>query len=112
MDKKTNFAQEAEALTEKLAAVGPLVEPDEAREPRKMRIEPSRAARNVNLIIHEWLTDIWMLTTGEAVEDDGLTSSNTHHGRPVALVSDGQMRLLGNRVDALEALREVGIEMS
>lgn len=107
MIKKTNAITE----TEKLVAVNNVVEQEPIRENLGLAVELPRPQRNVNLIIHEWLTDMWLLTTGEEVEADYFFSS-THHGRPLALVCDGQMRLLGSRSITLDALREVGIEMS
>lgn len=65
----------------------------------------------VNLVIHEWLTDMWLLTTGEDFgEEFRLTKKQS--GRPLAIVCDGQMRLMESRPFALDALRAVGIEMS
>jgi len=65
----------------------------------------------VNTIIHEWLTDIWLLTTGEELESN-INGSTKHSGRPLAIVCDGQMKLMESRVTTLDALRAVGIEMS
>jgi hypothetical protein len=65
----------------------------------------------VNLIIHEWLTDMWLLTTGEEFGED-LMSTKKQNGRPLAIVCDGQMKLMESRPFALDALRAVGIEMS
>jgi hypothetical protein len=65
----------------------------------------------VNLVIHEWLTDMWLLTTGEDFEED-VTLTKKHSGHPLAIVCDGQMRLMESRPFALDALRAVGIEMS
>jgi hypothetical protein len=65
----------------------------------------------VNSIIHEWLTDMWLLTTGEEFSGE-LFSTKKQSGRPLAIVCDGQMRLTESRPFALDALRAVGIEMS
>jgi len=65
----------------------------------------------VNSIIHEWLTDMWLLTTGEEFGEDFLTTKKPN-GCPLAIVCDGQMRLMESRPFALDALRAVGIEMS
>lgn len=97
--------------TEKLVAVNNVVDQEPMRENVVLPVEPPRQQRKVNLIIHEWLTDMWLLTTGEETDFDHFFSS-THHGRPLAFVCDGQMRLLGSRSVTLDALREVGIEMS
>ncbi|MBO0798624.1 MAG: hypothetical protein J2P31_07355, partial [Blastocatellia bacterium] len=67
--------------------------------------------QKVNSIIHEWLTDMWLLTTGEELEGN-INGSTTHNGRPLAVVCDGQMKLMESKVTALDALRSVGIEMS
>jgi hypothetical protein len=67
--------------------------------------------QQVNTIIHEWLTDMWLLTTGEELDAD-LTGGPKHNGRPVAVVCDGQMKLMESKVNTLDALRSVGIEMS
>ena len=65
----------------------------------------------VNVVIHEWLTDMWLLTTGEDFgENFRLTRKQSGH--PLAIVCDGQMRLMESRPFALDALRTVGIEMS
>lgn len=64
----------------------------------------------VNSIIHEWLTDMWLLTTGEELDEDALANKK-HSGRPLAIVCDGQMRLTESRPFAIDALRAVGIEM-
>lgn len=64
----------------------------------------------VNSIIHEWLTDMWLLTTGEEF-DENLMANKKQSGRPLAIVCDGQMRLMESRPFAIDALRAVGIEM-
>ena len=78
------------------------------------RIDP---AVDLKLMIHGWLTDIWLLSTGESVPREATVTGDSlgsrwSHGRPLALVSDGQMRLLGSRDVTLDALRDVGIEIS
>src|SRR5262245_27094674 len=67
--------------------------------------------QKVNTIIHEWLTDIWLLTTGEEMEAD-FNGSTKHNGRPLAVVCDGQMKLMESKVTTIVALREVEIELS
>ncbi|MBS1790922.1 MAG: hypothetical protein JST85_24635 [Acidobacteria bacterium] len=64
----------------------------------------------VNSIIHEWLTDMWLLTTGEEFDEDAMAGKK-QSGRPLAIVCDGQMRLMESRPFAIDALRAVGIEM-
>ncbi len=75
-------------------------------------VSPARIQQQarVNSIIHEWLTDMWLLTTGEEFGDD--LTLKKHNGCPLAIVCDGQMRLTESRPFALDALRAVGIEMS
>lgn len=71
-----------------------------------------QSGRNVNLLIHGWLTDVWLLTTGEDLPSETVAAKGFSHGRPLALASDGQIRLLGSRSITLDAMRDVGIEMS
>lgn len=69
-----------------------------------------RQQAKVNTVIHEWLTDMWLLTTGEELKED-FPSNKKQSGRPLAIVCDGQMRLTESRPFAVDALRAVGIEM-
>lgn len=71
---------------------------------------PQPQAR-VNSLIHEHLTDMWLLVTGEEMKSNTL-GSKRYDGKPFAMVCEGQMRLLESRPFALDALRAVGIEMS
>jgi hypothetical protein len=65
----------------------------------------------VNLIIHEGFTDMWLLLTGEELDDlEGF--NHTSEGRPMAMFWGGQMRILTSRFSALGALRDLGIDMS
>lgn len=73
-------------------------------------VQPQLQAR-INSLIHENLTDMWLLITGEELKEDPL-ASRRFDGKPFAMVCDGQMRLLESRPFALDALRAVGIEMS
>jgi hypothetical protein len=73
-------------------------------------LQPQLQAR-INSLIHENLTDMWLLITGEDLNEDPLASKR-FDGKPFAMVCDGQMRLLESRPFALDALRAVGIEMS
>jgi hypothetical protein len=74
-------------------------------------VEQPHLQEKVNHIIHEWLTDLWLLLTGEEL-DEGFTSGSERDGRAFAMVCNGELHLLGSRVSALNALRSVGIEMS
>lgn len=73
-------------------------------------LQPQLQAR-VNSLIHEHLTDMWLLITGEEVKENVLAAKR-FDGKPFAMVCEGQMRLLESRPFALDALRAVGIEMS
>src|ERR1043165_2657954 len=73
-------------------------------------VQPQLQAR-VNSLIHEHLTDMWLLITGEELKEQVLAAKR-YDGKPFAMVCDGQMRLLESRPFALDALRTVGIEMS
>ena len=72
---------------------------------------PQLQQEKVNSLIHEHLTDMWLLVTGEDVKADP-QASKKFDGRPFAYICDGQMRLLQARPYTLDALRAVGIEMS
>lgn len=72
---------------------------------------PQVQQEKINSLIHEHLTDMWLLVTGEDVKADPLASKK-FDGRPFAYICDGQMRLLQPRPYTLDALRAVGIEMS
>ena len=104
MIKKTRKLKERETLI----AVGSMAE---IEMPRGLNSQPL-SQREINLMIHGWLTDMWLLTTGEDLSEEMMKGKPASHGRPLALASDGQMRLLGSRSATLEALRDVGIEMS
>ena len=81
------------------------VEPPPPQPPQPLMQE------KVNSLIHEHLTDMWLLVTGEDVKATPLASKE-YNGRPFAYLCDGQMRLLTARGYTLDALRAVGIEMS
>lgn len=97
--------------TEEMIAVNNTPENEVAVENRVAPIERPNLQEKVNLIIHEWLTDMWLLTTGEELDADS-TLNKKHNGRPLAIVCDGQMKLMESKPSALDALRAVGIEMS
>jgi len=82
-----------------------------ARKDRAVPVEAIQLQEKVNSYIHERLTDMWLLTTGEDFEVE-FVSNFKHNGRPLAIVSGGQLRLMESRPVALDALRTVGIEMS
>ncbi len=95
---------------EEIIAVNNSVEPNPQVESPALPIAELQQQAKVNSIIHEWLTDMWLLTTGEEM-DEALLATNKHNGRPLAIVCDGQMRLMESRPLAIDALRAVGIEM-
>jgi hypothetical protein len=109
MIKKTGEVQTV-AGTDNVVAVNNSIEPGHAIDNRKVPVEHPQLQEKINSIIHEWLTDMWLLTTGE--ESGILNPAKTHNGRPLAVVCDGQMRLTESKPATLEALRAVGIEMS
>ncbi len=96
---------------QEMAAVNNPVEPNHLIDNRTVPVDHPEQQEKVNLIIHEGLTDMWLLTTGEELDaDSGLRIK--HNGRPLAIVCDGQMRLTESRPVTIDALRTVGIEMS
>lgn len=64
----------------------------------------------VNSIIHDGLTDMWLLLTGEELEALQPRADRLD-GRPMAVVFGGQVQMLTSRPFALEMLRVLGIEM-
>jgi hypothetical protein len=109
MIKKTGEVTLA-APTSEVVAVNKSVETNQQMD-QTVPLNRPQMQQQVNTIIHEWLTDMWLLTTGEELDTD-LTGSPKHNGRPVAVVCDGQMKLMESKVNTLDALRSVGIEMS
>lgn len=73
--------------------------------------EQPRLQEKVDLIIHESLSDLWLMLTGEELEETG-ADWMTRDGRAFAMVCPGAIHILGSRLAALRALRSVGIEMS
>ncbi len=110
MIKKTEDIALA-AGTEEVIAVNNAKGSDLAVENRAMSVEHPNIQEKVNLVIHEWLTDMWLLTTGEQLDADS-TPNKKHNGRPLAILCDGQMKLTESKPSTLDALRAVGIEMS
>jgi len=110
MIKKTGDITLA-AGAEEVIAVNNAKENELAVETRGLSVEHPNIQEKVNLVIHEWLTDMWLLTTGEQIDADS-TPNKKHNGRPLAIVCDGQMKLTGSKPSTLDALRAVGIEMS
>jgi hypothetical protein len=98
---------------EEMAAVKNTAELNHSIESEKCAVplDKPRQQQKVNSIIHEWLTDMWLLTTGEEMEVE-LSFRTKPNGRPLAIVCDGQMKLTESRPATLDALRAVGIEMS
>ncbi len=110
MIKKTGeLALKAE--TGEVIAVNDAKKDDLAIENEAVSVEHPNLQEKVNLVIHEWLTDMWLLTTGEPISADS-TPHKKHNGRPLAIVCGGQMRLTESKPTTLSALRAVGIEMS
>lgn len=109
MIKKTG--EVTSASSKEIVAVNQSVEVNLQVEEDSVPLNHPQLQQKVNTIIHEWLTDIWLLTTGEEMETD-LSGSPKHNGRPLAVVCDGQMKLMESKVTTLDALRSVGIEMS
>jgi hypothetical protein len=98
-------------LSESLLPIQPPIDIDGERRPQ-LDSDP-----HLKLMIHGWLTDIWLLSTNESPSpaDDDLEFSHRSvwsHGRPLALLSDGQMQLLRSRRATLDALLDVGIEIA
>ena len=114
MVKKTNELN-LPSNTEELIAVNnaidsnPVIE-NSVVENSSISVKQLHQEAKVNSIIHEWLTDMWLLTTGEEMDEDS-TLNKKQSGRPLAIVCDGQMRLMESRPFAIDALRAVGIEM-
>ncbi len=96
--------------TEEMIAVNNPAEINPPIETPKVSIARVQQQAKVNSVIHEWLTDMWLLTTGEEFGEELLMKKQS--GRPLAIVCDGQMKLMESRPFALDALRAVGIEMS
>jgi hypothetical protein len=110
MIKKTGEVTLATA-TKEMVAVNQSVEADLQLDDEAISLDRPEMQQKVNTIIHEWLTDMWLLTTGEEIETDS-TGNKKHNGRPLAIVCDGQMKLMESKITTLDALRSVGIEMS
>jgi hypothetical protein len=110
MIKKTREVNLA-AGTEEVVAVKSSFESNLSVDNQSVPNELPRQQEKVNSIIHEWLTDMWLLTTGEEMNLD-LTLNKKYNGRTIAIVCDGQMRLTESKPSTLDALRVVGIEMS
>jgi hypothetical protein len=96
---------------QEMAAVSNSVEPNHSIDSCTVPVDHPKQQEKVNLIIHEGLTDMWLLATGEEIDSDSGPRSK-HNGRPLAIVCDGQMRLMESRPVTIDALRTVGIEMS
>lgn len=113
MIKKTEELKPVAGAEEMIAVNNPVepVESAPAIENRPAPVKCPQLQEKVNTVIHELLTDMWLLTTGEEMSFDTIFDKR-HNGRPLAIVCDGQMKLMESRPCALDALRTVGIEMS
>jgi hypothetical protein len=96
---------------EEMIAVNNSVEAAPVIENCPVEVRRPQLQEKVNLVIHEWLTDMWLLTTGEDFNLDA-GFDKRHNGRALAIACDGQLRLMESRPCTLDALRAVGIEMS
>lgn len=96
---------------EEVIAVNKTVEPSLLPDPPIVPLAQPQLQARVNTMIHEHLTDMWLLVTGEDVKDNS-AGAKRYDGKAFAMVCDGQMRLLESRPFTLDALRAVGIEMS
>lgn len=96
---------------EEVLAVSNTIEPNIPADNQVLALVGPQLQAQVNSIIHEHLTDMWLLVTGEDMKDMS-TGIKRYDGKPFAMVCSGQMRLLESRPFALDALRAVGIEMS
>lgn len=79
------------------------------------RVEPALIERpalrdQVNSIIHDGLTDMWLLLTGEELEALQ-PGAGWHDGRPIGMLWTRQVHMLTSKPAALETLRVLGIEM-
>jgi hypothetical protein len=110
MIKKTGDIALA-AGTEEVIAVNNAKSNDLTIEDKAMSVERPNMQEKVNSVIHEWLTDIWLLTTGEQINADS-TPNKKHNGRPLAIICDGQMKLTESKPRTVNALRAIGIELS
>lgn len=111
MIKKTSELKTTPAArNEEVVAVNNTKESTPSIEKQAMAVEHPQL-QEINSIIHEWLTDMWLLTTGEDLSADSLNGKK-QNGRPLAIDCDGQLKLTSSRDHALAALRTVGIEMS
>jgi hypothetical protein len=75
------------------------------------RLEPVVLRAQVESVIRQGLSDMWLLLDGEEIIEDGVADANWRDGRAFAMVSDDQVCLLGSKVFALNALRSVGITL-
>jgi len=96
---------------EEVMPVNSTVEPTLLADPPVVQLPLPQLQARVNSLIHEHLTDMWLLVTGEELKDHS-AGAKRYDGKAFAMVCDGQMRLLESRPFTLDALRAVGIEMS
>jgi hypothetical protein len=71
--------------------------------------EPVRLRAKVESVIRQGLGDMWLLLDGEEIATEEWADADWRDGQAFAMVSADQVRLLGSRGFALNALRSVGI---
>jgi hypothetical protein len=96
--------------TKEMAAMEKLLGNSLSTDERPPQLEPPVVPNKIDSIIHQWFTDLWLLISGEEIDDEEALAIKKD-GQAFAMVCGGQMRLLGSRVSALDALRSVGVEM-
>jgi len=96
---------------DKLAAVEEVLSNRLSMDDAAPQLELPKLRDKVDSIIHEWFTDMWLLISGEEMEDES-SFEIEKDGHALAMICGGQMRLLGSKVSALHKLRSVGVEMS
>ena len=99
----TNGKEEVEAMSEGSGSRLPL----DGQSPRLKR--PALQDK-VDSIIEHWLTDMWLLITGEELGEIPLCALE-RDGHACAMVCGGQLRLLDSKLSVLKALGSVGIKM-
>ncbi|MBP6821232.1 MAG: hypothetical protein KA368_06790 [Acidobacteria bacterium] len=114
MDKKTSELNMPTGTEELMAVNNPIESNSVVENPvvenSSISIARMHQQAKVNSVIHEWLTDMWLLTTGEELGED-IMLHRKQSGRPLAIACDGQIRLTESRPFAIDSLRAVGIEM-
>jgi hypothetical protein len=75
------------------------------------QLEPPILRAQVESVIRQGLSDMWLLLDGEEIVEDSLADLTWRDGRAFAMVSEDQVCLLGSKMFALNALRSVGITL-